>query len=297
MKVEATALNRADLLQRAGKYPPPPGASPILGLEVAGYIDQVGKNVVGFREGDAVCTLLEGGGYAEYAVVRQEVLMRVPEGLFMKEAAAIPEVFLTAYQALFMVSHRLKKGERVLIHGGGSGVGTAAIQLVRLAGAIPWVTASASKHAACLELGAEMAIDYRSESFEEVIRDRTDGKGVDVILDMIGAPYLHANLNSLALDGRLVMIALMGGFRPEAVNLIPVLKKRLQITGTTLRSRSLAYKAQLASEMKGFTWPHFQSGAIHPVIDRVFDWHDVRSAHEYMASNANIGKIILNITP
>lgn len=294
VRVEATALNRADVLQRQGKYPPPPGESPILGLEMAGTVVETGKGVSKWRPGSRVCGLLGGGGYAEYAVIHEDMALPAPAGFDAVQAAAIPEVFLTAYQALNGLV-QLKEGEMVLIHAGASGVGTAAIQLARAMGARAIVTASAAKQAACLELGAERAIDYQKEDFEAAVQEYTQGEGVDAIVDFIGAPYLQANLNLLRTDGRLVLLALMGGFKMEQLNILPVLRKRLQVMGSTLRARPLEYKAALSQGLFRFAWPLFEQGKLKPVIDTVFDWHDVADAHRYMEANRNVGKIVLRV--
>jgi len=292
--VAATALNRADIMQRRGKYPPPEGASPILGLEMAGTVEAVGREVERWQVGDRVCGLLSGGGYAEYAVIHQDLALPVPEKLNIEEAAALPEVFLTAFQALRWLAD-LQKDETVLIHAGASGVGTAAIQLARAMEAVPLVTASGPKHQLCLELGARRAIDYRRENFAEVIAEHTDGRGANVILDFIGAPYLQANLECLAMEGRLVILALMGGLRSRELNLLPILRNRLQITGTTLRARSLHYKIELSRALHQFTWPLFEKGRLRPVIDSVYDWNDVVDAHHRMEQNENVGKIVLRV--
>lgn len=295
VRVEATALNRADTLQRQGKYPPPPGESPILGLEMAGTVAEVGKGVTKWQPGDRVCGLLGGGGYAEYAVVHEDMALPIPGGMDAEQAAAIPEVFLTAFQALQWLA-RLQAGETVLIHAGGSGVGTAAIQLARVMGARSMVTASASKHAICLELGAEKAIDYREEDFEAAVLAYTQQQGADVALDFIGAPYFQQNINVLRTDGRLILLALMGGVKTEQLNISSVLRKRLQITGSTLRARTLEYKIALAQDLFRFAWPLFEEGTLKPIVDSVFDWKDVAEAHRYMEANRNVGKIVLRVS-
>lgn len=294
VKVAATALNRADTLQRRGMYPPPPSASPILGLEMAGTVAALGPGCTRWKVGDAVCGLLAGGGYAEYTTIHEELAMPVPNGFSMEEAAAMPEVFLTAFQALYWLA-KLKKGERILIHAGASGVGTAAIQLARKIGAEILVTASAPKHAVCRKLGATLAIDYKSQPFEEAVISFTSGEGVDVIIDFIAAPYLQPNLNCLRTDGRLVILALMGGIKVENLNMLPILRNRLHIMGSTLRARSLEYKIRLTRDMMDFVFEDFEKGSIKPVIDRVFDWKEVAEAHAYMEANKNTGKIVLRI--
>lgn len=294
VRVHTTALNRADLLQRQGKYPPPKGESEIMGLEMAGLVYKVGNDVTKWKEGDAVCGLLPGGGYAQMAKIHEEMAWPVPQGLSMEEAVAIPEVFLTAFQAIRWLAE-LQKGETVLIHAGASGVGTAAIQIAKTLGAQPMVTASKSKHDFCLKLGAAHAIDYKSENFEKTVEDLTNGKGVQVIMDFIGGPYFQHNLNSLALDGRLVIQGFMGGSKLSDLNLAPILRRRIKVIGSTLRSRTLDYKIALAKDLHGFAWPLFESGELKPIVDTVFDWKEVVKAHQYMEANKNIGKIVLKV--
>lgn len=293
VKVKATALNRADILQRQGKYPPPKGASQVIGLEMSGIVEKVGAAVTKWKIGDCICGLLAGGGYAEYATIHEDVALEMPNNWSFEAAAAIPEVFLTAYQALFQLAH-LQRGEKVLIHAGASGVGTAAIQLAKLVGAKIAVTASAGKHDLCKKLGAAIAIDYKSQNFEMVLKDEMNG--VDVIVDFLAAPYFQKNINSLAMDGRMVMLALMGGIKVNEVNLARILTKRLKIMGSTLRNRSLGYKIQLVNDFKAFAWSHFEAGRLSPVIDSVFDWQEVALAHRHMEANRNQGKIILRIS-
>ncbi|HET6568731.1 MAG TPA: NAD(P)H-quinone oxidoreductase [Rhodothermales bacterium] len=294
VRVHATALNRADILQREGKYPPPEGASPILGLEMAGAVETVGAAVDRWRPGDRVCALLPGGGYAEYVAVPQDVAMAVPPALSFEDAAAIPEVFLTAYQALYWYG-KLEEGSHVLIHAGASGVGTAAIQLARAAGAHPYVTASAGKLDACRRLGAELAVDYRSEDFAERVLAHTHGHGADVIIDFIGAPYLKSNVETLAVDGRIILLATMGGSRVEDFDLRALFRKRGQFITSALRSRSHDYKRRLTREFAAYAMPLFERGILRPVIDSTFDWSDAPTAHRRMESNQNTGKIILHI--
>ncbi|HMQ59548.1 MAG TPA: NAD(P)H-quinone oxidoreductase [Flavilitoribacter sp.] len=294
IRVAATALNRADILQRQGKYPPPPGESPVLGLEVAGTVVKTGPGVSLWQPGDLVCGLLGGGGYAEFAVLHEKMALPVPENLSLESAAAVPEVFLTAYQALHWIAG-LQRGETVLIHAGASGVGTAAIQLCRASGAKAIVTASPEKHPTCLQLGASRAIDYKSEHFRDAALEFTDGNGVNAILDFIGSPYFNDNLESLAHDGRLVVLAAMGGIKAKDVNLGLILRNRLQITGTTLRARTTDYKIRLTAAFRKQYWPLFENGSLHPVIDSVYDWNDVVMAHTHMENNRNQGKIVLKI--
>lgn len=294
VKVKATALNRADLLQREGKYPPPPGESSIMGLEIAGVVEKLGEKVTKWKIGDRVCGLLAGGGYAEYAVIHEDAAMPIPENLDFLAAAAIPEAFLTAFQALFWIA-QLKAGETLLIHAGASGVGTAALQLARLIGARAFVTASAEKHTLCLALGAEQCIDYKTQDFADCILDWTQGRGVDVVLDFLGASYLERNLKSLAMDGRMVMLAIMGGAQASGINLGTVLMKRLNIHGSTLRARTLTYKAELTQAFMDLTWDHFTNGSLFPVVDKIFPWEEVAQAHLYMEENRNQGKIVLSV--
>lgn len=296
VKVKATALNRADTLQRKGKYPPPPGASSILGLEMAGVIESIGAEVEGWKVGDKVCGLLPGGGYAEFVTINSQCLIPIPDGWSFEKAAAIPEVFLTAFQALSYLA-KIQKGERILIHAGASGVGTAAIQLARCFGAQQIiVTASAGKHELCKKLGADVAIDYKTQNFEEEVLQITDNQGVDVVIDFLAAPYFQKNINSLAVDGRMVMLALMGGWQVENLILANILRKRLHIMGSTLRARTLDYKIKLTRDLVDFSMPLFASGQLQPVIDSVFDWTNVVEAHKYMEANKNKGKIILKIS-
>lgn len=289
--VKAAGINRADLLQKAGKYPPPAGASPLLGLEVAGTVAAVGEGINNWQAGDRVFGLLPGGGYAQYAILHSQLAMPIPEELSFTEAAAVPEVFLTAWQALHWLA-RLQPGERVLVHAGASGVGTAAIQLAKALGAEVWATASAGKHATCLSLGASKAIDYKQEDFEAVVRETTNGNGVDVIIDFLGASYWQKNLNSLALDGRLVMLAFLGGTKTDTT-LAPLLQKRISVFGSTLRSRSLAYQAALTKDLAAFMLPKLSSGELRPVIHQTYSWKEAEKAHNAMEQNKNTGKLLL----
>jgi putative PIG3 family NAD(P)H quinone oxidoreductase len=294
IRVKATALNRADLLQREGKYPPPAGESPILGLEIAGEVEKLGSKVQKWKIGDRVCGLLAGGGYAEYAVIHEDMAMPIPINLDFVAAAAIPEAFLTAFQALIWIA-KLQAGESVLIHAGASGVGTAALQLARLIGAKTYVTASAEKHVICKSLGAEYCIDYKTEDFAQRIQTLTEGRGVDVVLDFLGASYLDGNLKALGMDGRMVLLAVMGGAQATGINLGMVLMKRLKIQGSTLRARTLDYKTRLTQAFVEMAWDHFASGQLFPVVDCVFPWENVAEAHLYMEENRNQGKIVLKL--
>ncbi|MGA8942414.1 MAG: NAD(P)H-quinone oxidoreductase [Thermoactinomyces sp.] len=294
VKVKATALNRADLLQRRGYYPPPEGASPLMGLEAAGLVEEIGDDCEeAWKTGDRVFALLPGGGYAEYVTIPEKMALRIPDGISFSEAASIPEAFLTAFQTLFWVG-RLSKGEHVLIHAGAGGVGSAAIQLAREAGAIPIVTVgSEKKQTFCLNLGAQHAFNYKKEDFVPRVMEATGGQGVDLVLDFIGAAYWKQNIKVLKVDGRWVLIGTLGGSRLEQASLAPVLNKRLQITGTTLRNRSLDYKIKLSHEFASFALPRLEKGEIRPVIDREFPFEQVREAHKYMEENRNCGKIVL----
>ena len=294
VRVQATALNRADLMQREGRYPPPEGASSILGLEMAGIVDAAGRDCKTWNVGDRVCGLLPGGGYAEYAVIHRDLAIPILPTLSFQEAAAIPEVFLTAFQALHWFGE-IDGTKRVLIHAGASGVGTAAIQLARAAGASVYVTASAGKHETCLNLGADAAIDYESEDFAERIGELTGGVGVDVIVDFIGAPYFKQNASALALDGRWILLATLGGSRVAEVDLRDLFRKRASFFASTLRSRELDYKIRLTQDFAGRIMPFFEDGTLKPVIDRIFDWTQVADAHRYMAENRNQGKIVLRV--
>lgn len=294
VRVHATALNRPDILQREGKYPPPPGASPILGLEIAGTVAETGRGTSGWNVGDRVFGLLPGGGYAEYAVIHHKMAMPIPSGMSYEEAAAIPEVFLTAYQALYWLAE-MEPGNHVLIHAGASGVGTAAIQVAASAGAHSYVTASGGKLPYCLELGAEAAIDYRTEDFVERIKQVTQGHGADVIIDFIGAPYFAKNLDVLALDGRIVMLATLGGVRVENVDLRVFFRKRASLIVSRLRPRSLDYQISLTQDFSTYALPLFIDGTLKPVIDSIYPWEEVADAHRRMEANKNVGKIVLKL--
>ncbi len=295
VRVVATAVNRADLLQRQSKYPPPPGASPILGLEMSGEVVEIGADVTRYAVGNLVFGLLSGGGYAEYAAIHERMALPVPDPLTLIEAAAVPEVFLTAYQALHWLG-KLQNGERILIHAGASGVGTAAIQLARAMGAGDLiVTASAAKHKLCLGLGADYAIDYQAYDFKEEVMEFTNGEGVDLVLDFVAAPYFERNIGVLRTDGRMVLLALLGGAHVENFNLGSLLKKRLQISASTLRSRSTDYQINLTEAFADFALPLLSDGRLRPVIDQVYGWKDVRQAHQRMEANQNSGKLVLKI--
>jgi len=290
----ATAVNRADLVQRSGGYPPPPGASPILGLECAGEVVAVGEGVSRYRVGDHVCALLAGGGYAERVTVAAGQALPIPRGLDFAEAAALPEVFATAWLNLF-VEARLARGERVLLHAGASGVGTAAIQLCRAFGNPCFVTAgSAEKIARCIELGATAGADRHSQPFVERVPEWTGGDGVDVILDPVGAAYLGDNLACLRIDGRLVIIGLMGGATTE-LPLGLMMMKRLRIIGSTLRARSVAAKSLVMDGLRDEVWPLIEAGEVKPIVDAVIPLAEAERAHALVASNETFGKVVLSL--
>jgi putative PIG3 family NAD(P)H quinone oxidoreductase len=291
VRVEAAGVNRPDIMQRLGKYPPPPGASDVPGLEIAGSIASIGTDVARWRTGDEVCALVAGGGYAEYCVVPAPQCLPIPTGMDAATAAAIPETFFTVWTNLFDRA-RLQQGERVLVHGGTSGIGTTAIQLARAFGATVFATAgSDGKCAACEQLGAR-AINYRSTDFVAAVSGLTAGRGVDVILDIVGGDYLQRNLESLALNGRLVQIGLIGGARAQ-LNLTTVLQKRLTITGSTLRSRSVEEKGAIARQLEEHVWPLLESGAVAPVVDARLPLREAAEAHRRLESGDVIGKIVL----
>jgi len=292
--IQATTLNRADLSQAAGNYPPPAGASPILGLDMAGTIAALGANVRGWQVGDRVCALLTGGGYAEHTIVDGRMLFPIPAGWSWAEAASLPEVYLTAFVNIFMEAD-FQPGETVLVHGGASGVGTAAIQLVKAAGGTIITTAGKpEKVAACLAVGADRAINYNDEDFVAETQAFTNGAGVDVILDMVGAAYLQRNIGLLKVKGRLVWIATLGGAVGE-IDIGQLMGKRARLIGSALRARPLAEKLAIVRRFRTQFWPHVESGVIRPVIDRSFPVQEAQSAHEYMRGYGNIGKIVLEI--
>ncbi len=293
VRIEACSVNRADLLQRRGLYPPPPGASPILGLDFSGSIVQKGPKAKAFRPGDRVFGITAGGAYGRYAAVPAEHLVPVPERMSFVEACAAAEVFFTAFLNVFLEADT-RAGETLLIHGGGSGVGTAAIQLAREAGITVIITAGSSeKIRRCIDLGASVGINYKETDFEEKVLDATGGKGVDVILDWIGASYLAKNLKILKTRGRLVLIGLMGGTRAE-IKLPVVLTKRLRIIGSVLRTQSSAEKAALAKAFTERVLPQLASGRVHPIVDRVYSIREAEEAHQYMREGNHFGKIVLS---
>jgi putative PIG3 family NAD(P)H quinone oxidoreductase len=293
VRVHATALNRADILQREGHYPPPAISSPILGLEIAGVVVSAGNKVTRWRKGDQVFGLLPGGGYAEFAVIHEDMAMPMPPGWNFTKAAAVPEVFLTAFQALSWIG-KLQAGEKVLLHAGASGVGTAAIQIARQMGAEIFVTASPGKHQLCLDLGAQYAIDYKKGPFLDELIGLTNGTGVDVIVDPVGGDYFSQNIQALRPDGRLVMLAVMAGGNVSA-NIGPIVFKRLQVLGTTLRFRTRDYQIKLTQDFIAFAYDLLVSNTLRPVVDKVFAWEDVANAHRYMEANLSAGKVVLRI--
>ncbi|MFI6848654.1 NAD(P)H-quinone oxidoreductase [Kitasatospora sp. NBC_00085] len=292
VEVVATAVNRADLLQRQGFYNPPPGSSPYPGLECAGRIVALGPGVAGWAVGDEVCALLAGGGYAQLVAVPSGQLLPVPKGLTPEEAAALPEVVSTVWSNVFLTAH-LRPGETVLLHGGASGIGTMAIQLAKAVGARVAVTAgSAEKLARCAGLGADILINYREQDFVEVLREATDGAGADVILDIMGAKYLQRNVDALAVNGRLVIIGLQGGVQGE-LNLNTLLRKRGAVIATNLRGRPLAEKAAIVAAVREHVWPLVESGVVKPVIDRVLPLTEAAAGHRVLADGEQVGKVVL----
>lgn len=293
IRVEAAGINRPDVLQRKGLYPPPPGASPILGLEVAGEVAALGEGAEGFAIGDKVCALANGGGYAQYCAVPATQALPWPKGFDAVEAASLPETFFTVWVNVFEMAG-LRPGETFLVHGGTSGIGTAAIQMANALGSDVLATAgSAEKCAACVELGARRAINYRDEDFKTAVLEATGGRGVDVILDMVGARYFGDNIASLATGGRLSIIAFLGGARVEGANIAPILTKRLTVTGSSLRARSSAEKQVIRDALLARVWPLLESGAIRPVISATVPFPEAASAHGLMEEGQHIGKIIM----
>ena len=289
----AAGLNRADLAQAMGAYPPPPGASATLGMEVSGVIESVGAGVAQWKAGDAVCALLGGGGYAEYAVASEKCLLPVPKGVSLVDAAALPEVHFTVWTNLIDAA-RLKPGESVLIHGGSSGIGTAAIQLCAARGHKVFSTAaSAQKCAAIAALGAQ-AINYKEQDFVAVVKDATGGRGVDVILDMVGGEYIQRNMSAAALWGRIVNIAYQSGMS-ATVNFAPMLMKRLSLLATTLRARSNDEKGAIRDAVLREVWPLIEAGRIKPIVDRIYPLAQAAEAHKRMAGSEHIGKILLTL--
>ncbi len=294
IKVAAAGVNRPDVEQRKGTYPPPPGASDIPGLEIAGTVAALGPGADGLKVGDAVCALVSGGGYAEYCTAPVPQCLPVPKGLGMAEAAALPETFFTVWQNVFDRA-RLKGGETILIHGGSSGIGTTAIQMAKAMGARVLATAgSDEKCAACAKLGADGAINYNTQDFVEATLAATNKKGADVILDMVGGKYFERNIAALAIEGRLSLIALLGG-RDAKIDLSLVLRKRLTVVGSVLRARPVSEKGAVAESLRREIWPLIAAGKIKPVIDSTFPLADAAKAHARMETSAHVGKIVLTV--
>jgi putative PIG3 family NAD(P)H quinone oxidoreductase len=295
IRVAAAGVNRPDVMQRQGSYPPPPGASDIPGLEIAGTVAAVGLGVNHTKLGDEICALVTGGGYATYCVAPEAQCLPVPKGFSMTEAAALPETCFTVWTNLFERGG-LKAGETVLIHGGTSGIGTTAIQLAKVLGAhqIFATAGSRDKCHAAEKLGATRGIDYKHEDFVKVVKDATGGRGVDVILDMVGGDYIQRNINALAVEGRIVYIAFLKGSTAE-INLMPLMLKRGTITGSTLRARSVEQKAAIAAPLRRIVWPLLEQGKIRPQIHRTFPLAQAAEAHQLMETSAHIGKIVLTV--
>jgi len=295
IRVEAFGVNRPDVLQRSGLYPPPPGANPVLGLECAGEVVAVGTDVSLWQIGDKVAALTNGGAYAEYCAAPATQCLPWPQGVDARTAASLPETFFTVWANVFMMG-RLAEGESLLVHGGTSGIGVTALLLADEFGATAYATAgSDDKVAACCKLGARAAINYRTQDFADEIRALTDKRGVDVILDMVGAPYFVRNLRSLALEGRLVQIAFLHGSKVEQVDLMPIMLRRLTVTGSTMRARSTAQKAVIAAQLRQKVWPVLDQGRCLPPIHASFGLADIAQAHRLMESSSHIGKIVVGL--
>jgi len=295
IRVEAAGVNRPDVAQRQGSYPPPPGASPILGLEVAGQVVATGADVSAWKAGDKVCSLTNGGGYAAYCTAPAAQCLPWPQGYDSVRAAALPETSFTVWANLFQAG-KLARGEKALIHGGTSGIGVTAIQLAHEFGATVYATAGTDeKCAACLRLGADAAINYRSQDFAEEIKTLAGGRGVDVVLDMVGGPYMARNIRCLAMDGRLVLIAFLGGSKVENFDFVPVMVRRLTITGSTMRPRTTAQKGAIADDLRAKVWPVLDAGRCAPVIHATFPLAQAAEAHRLMESSQHIGKIMLTV--
>lgn len=295
IRVRAAGVNRADVMQRMGQYPPPPGASELIGLECAGVVEQVGDGVDGWQIGDQACALLAGGGYAELVAVPAGQLLPVPSGVDLVDAAALPEVACTVWSSIFMLAG-LQPGEVLLVHGGASGIGTMAIQLAVAAGARVAVTAgSPARLERCADLGADILIDYKQQDFVEEVRRATDGRGADVVLDMLGASYLQRNVDVLATSGRLVIIGLQGGAAGE-LDLATLLGKRAAVLATTLRARPAAEKAAIVAAVQEHVWPLVESGTVRPVVHARIDLDEVAEAHRLLDSGEVVGKVLLTIS-
>lgn len=296
VRVAYAGVNRPDCAQRIGRYPPPPGASPVIGLEVSGLVVQAGSGVDRWKPGDAVCALTPGGGYAEFCVVPAGHCLPVPQGMSLEQAAALPETCFTVWDNVF-VRGALQPGESFLVHGGAGGIGTTAIQMASALGARVMTTVgSAAKAAYCRQAGAERVVHYREEDFVRAALDFTDGRGIDVILDMVAGPYLARDLDALALDGRIAVIAFMGGTE-ACIDVMPVLRKRATITGSTLRPRTVAQKEVIAQALLSQWWPRLSEPKLHPVIHGVFELKEAAQAHALMESGEHAGKIVLAVDP
>ena len=295
VQVQAAGVNRPDVAQRQGKYPPPPGASPVIGLEVAGTVVAVGSAVQRWRCGDHVTALTNGGGYAEYCVAPETQCLPWPAGFTAMQAASLPETYFTVWANL-MLHGRFQPGESVLVHGGTSGIGVTAIQLITALGGKAYATAgSAEKCAACVSLGAVAAIDYRQEEFAKRLAELTGGRGVDIVLDIVGAPYFEQNLASLAMDGRLVQVSTMQGAVATKLDLFQVMRRRLIITGSTMRPRTTVEKGEIAAALEAKVWPLLASGTLRPVIHATFPFGAAAEAHRLMEASTHIGKIVLDV--
>ncbi len=295
VKVKATSLNRADILQREGHYPPPPGVTDILGLDVAGVVAGKGDDVISWESGERVMALVPGGGYAEYVTIPEQIALPIPDNLAFTDAASLPEAFITAFQAVVWIG-QLKKGATILIHAGASGVGTAAIQLAKVIGAKIVITAgSDEKLRFCHTLGADRGVNYKTSDFQTEVNNFTGGTGADVIVDFVGANYWDKNIASLAVDGRLILLATLSGSRISNFDIRDLFNKRGQVTTSALRSRPPDYKVPLIRDFGSFALPRFNAGTLKPVIDSIYPWTAAAAAHERMEANANMGKIVLTI--
>lgn len=294
IKVAAAGVNRPDIMQRTGMYPAPKGASEIPGLEISGEIVEMGANVSGWAIGDKICGLVAGGGYAEYCTVPATQCLPIPDGLTMEEAAALPETFFTVWSNVFDRG-ALKEGEIFMVHGGTSGIGTVAIQMAKAFGATVITTSgSPEKVDFCTDLGADLSINYKSQDFAEEVKSFTKGKGVNVLLDMVAGDYMKRNFMVMAVEGRIVMIAVLRGPKVKA-NVLPIMLKRLTFTGSTLRARETSFKAAIAKNLQTKVWPLIEQGKIKPVMSKIFTLKDAAHAHKFLESGSNIGKIVLKI--
>lgn len=293
IRIAAAGVNRADIMQREGNYPPPKGVTDVPGLEVSGTIAAVGSDVAGYAVGQAVCALVAGGGYAEYCAVPAPQCLSVPASIDVVDAAALPEAYFTVWTNVFDRG-RLRSGETLLVHGGSSGIGTTAIALAHLRGARVFATAgSDDKCAACRSLGADLAINYKRDDFVSVVKEATDGRGVDVILDMVGGSYLPRNMESAAVEGRIVMIGLMGGAQ-SGVNLATLMSRRITLTGSTLRSRAIEEKGAIAEALRREVWPHLEAKRLRPIVHAIYPFDQAAEAHRVMEASTHIGKLLLS---